>query len=146
MSLVNTTLATNCDSHTVLSRAKAGVAVSACANLILQLTVGVPRYATTALITPHFKKQRPLLSYEMATRITSESVPKLDADGSNFWKWKTAMTLLTAMLDATNILNRRDNKLKSLLYARLIPASKSINLTNINLTNDKDLSRMSRTA
>jgi hypothetical protein len=50
----------------------------------------------------------------MATRITSESVPKLDANGSNFWKWKTAMTLLAAMLDATNILNGRDNKHLSL--------------------------------
>jgi hypothetical protein len=44
------------------------------------------------------------------------------------------------MLDVTNILNSCNNKLKSLLYARLILASKSINLTNINLTNDKDLS------
>jgi prephenate dehydratase len=50
------------------------------------------------------------------------------------------------MLDVTNILNSRDNKPKSLLYARLILASKSINLTNINLTNDKNLSRISRTA
>jgi hypothetical protein len=76
----------------------------------------------------------------MVTRITSESVPKLDPDGSNFWKWKTAMTLLAAMLDATNILNGCDNKLKSPSYARLIPASESINLTDINLTNDEDLS------
>jgi hypothetical protein len=82
----------------------------------------------------------------MATRITSESVPKLDADGSNFWKWKIVMTLLAAMLDATNILNGRNNKPKSPSYARLIPASKSIDLTDINLTNDEDLSRMSRTA
>jgi hypothetical protein len=44
------------------------------------------------------------------------------------------------MLDATNILNSCNNKLKSPSYARLIPASKSINLTNINLTNDEDLS------
>jgi hypothetical protein len=44
------------------------------------------------------------------------------------------------MLDVTNILNSRNNKLKSLLYARLILVSKSINLTNINLTSDKDLS------
>jgi hypothetical protein len=44
------------------------------------------------------------------------------------------------MLDATNILNGCDNKLKSLLYARFILASKSIDLTNINLTNDEDLS------
>jgi hypothetical protein len=56
------------------------------------------------------------------------------------------MTLLAAMLDATNILNGCDNKLKSPLYARLIPASKSIDLTDIDLTNDEDLSRMSRTA
>jgi uncharacterized protein YjbI with pentapeptide repeats len=39
------------------------------------------------------------------------------------------------MLNATNILNSRDNKPKSLSYARLILASKSISLTNINLTN-----------
>jgi hypothetical protein len=64
----------------------------------------------------------------MATRITSESVPKLEADGSNFWKWKTAMTLLAAMLDATNILNGRDNKPKTPSYAGLIPASESIDL------------------
>jgi hypothetical protein len=82
----------------------------------------------------------------MATRITSESVPKLEADGSNFWKWKTAITLLAAMLDATNILNGRNNKPKSPSYAGLIPASESIELTDINLTNDEDLSRMSRTA
>ncbi|KAI2478963.1 hypothetical protein Ptr902_09929 [Pyrenophora tritici-repentis] len=82
----------------------------------------------------------------MATRITSESVPKLEADGSNFWKWKTAMTLLAAMLDATNILNGRDNRPKSPSYAGLIPASESIDLTDIDLTNDEDLSRMSRTA
>jgi hypothetical protein len=44
------------------------------------------------------------------------------------------------MLDATNILNSYNNKLKSPLYARLILASKSINLTNINLTNDEDVS------
>ena len=50
------------------------------------------------------------------------------------------------MLDATNILNSRDNKPKSLSYAGLVLASKSINLTGIDLTNDKDLSRMSRTA
>jgi hypothetical protein len=50
------------------------------------------------------------------------------------------------MLDATNILNSCDNKLKSLSYARLILASKSIDLTDINLTNNKDLSQMSRTA
>jgi short-subunit dehydrogenase len=56
------------------------------------------------------------------------------------------MTLLAAMLDATNILNGRDNKLKSPSYARLIPASESIDLTDIDLTSDEDLSRMSRTA
>jgi hypothetical protein len=39
------------------------------------------------------------------------------------------------MLDVTNILNSRNNKLKSPSYTRLILASKSINLTNINLTN-----------
>jgi hypothetical protein len=50
------------------------------------------------------------------------------------------------MLDATNILNSYNNKLKSPSYARLILASKSIGLTNINLTNDKNLSQMSRTA
>jgi hypothetical protein len=50
------------------------------------------------------------------------------------------------MLDATNILNSRNNKLKSLSYARLILASESIDLTDINLTNDKNLSQMSRTA
>jgi hypothetical protein len=50
------------------------------------------------------------------------------------------MTLLAAILDATNILNSCNNKLKSLLYAGLIPASKSINLTDIDLTNDEDLS------
>jgi hypothetical protein len=44
------------------------------------------------------------------------------------------------MLDVTNILNSCNNKLKSLSYARLILASKSINLTNINLTNNEDLS------
>jgi hypothetical protein len=44
------------------------------------------------------------------------------------------------MLNATNILNSRNNKPKSPLYARLILASKSIKLTNDNLTNDKDLS------
>jgi hypothetical protein len=44
------------------------------------------------------------------------------------------------MLDVTNILNSRNNKLKSSSYARLILASMSIKLTNINLTNDKDLS------
>ncbi|KAF1935651.1 hypothetical protein EJ02DRAFT_428232 [Clathrospora elynae] len=82
----------------------------------------------------------------MATRITSESVPKLEANGSNFWKWKTAMTLLAAMLDATNILNSRDNKPKSPLYAGLIPASESIDLTGIDLTNNKDLSQMLRMA
>ena len=76
----------------------------------------------------------------MATRITLESVLKLEADSSNFQKWKTAITLLTAMLDATNILNSRNNKPKSLLYAGLVLASKSINLTRINLTNNKDLS------
>jgi hypothetical protein len=42
------------------------------------------------------------------------------------------------MLDVTNILNSCNNKLKSPLYARLILVSKSINLTNINLTNDKN--------
>jgi hypothetical protein len=50
------------------------------------------------------------------------------------------MTLLAAMLDATNILNGRDNKPKSLSYAGFIPASESIDLTDINLTNDEDLS------
>jgi hypothetical protein len=50
------------------------------------------------------------------------------------------------MLDATNILNGRDNKPKSPSYAGLIPASESIDLTDIDLTNDEDLSRMSRTA
>ena len=50
------------------------------------------------------------------------------------------MTLLAAMLDATNILNSRNNKPKSPSYAGLIPASKSIDLTNIHLTNDEDLS------
>jgi hypothetical protein len=44
------------------------------------------------------------------------------------------------MLDVTNILNSCNNKPKSLSYARLILASKSIKLTNINLTNDEDLS------
>jgi hypothetical protein len=44
------------------------------------------------------------------------------------------------MLDVTNILNSRDNKPKSSSYARFILASKSFNLTNINLTNDEDLS------
>jgi hypothetical protein len=43
------------------------------------------------------------------------------------------------MLDATNILNSRDNKLKSPLFARLVLVSKSINPTNINLTNNKNL-------
>ncbi|KAF1935840.1 hypothetical protein EJ02DRAFT_448389 [Clathrospora elynae] len=82
----------------------------------------------------------------MATRITSESVPKLEADGSNFWKWKIAMTLLAAMLDATNILNGRDNKPKIPSYAGLIPASESIDLSGIDLTNNEDLSQMLRTA
>ena len=50
------------------------------------------------------------------------------------------------MLDATNILNSCNNKLKNLLYDQLILAAKSINLTKINLTNDEDLSCMSRTA
>jgi hypothetical protein len=145
MSPANTTLATHCDSHTVLSRAKAGVAVSACVNSISQLTVGAPRYVATELITQHFKNVLSP-SYEMATRITSESVPKLEADGSNFWKWKTAMTLLAAMLDATNIFNGRNIKPKSPSYAGLIAASESIDLTDIDLTNDEDLSRMSRTA
>ncbi|KAF1941093.1 hypothetical protein EJ02DRAFT_492945 [Clathrospora elynae] len=82
----------------------------------------------------------------MAAGITSESVPKLEADGSNFWKLKTAMKLVAAMLNATNILNGCDNKPKSPSYASLIPASKSIDLTELDLTNDEDISRMSRTA
>ena len=82
----------------------------------------------------------------MTTRITLESVPKLEANSSNFQKQKTAITLLTAILDATNILNSCNNKLKSLLYTGLVLVSKSINLPRINLTNNKDLSRMSRTA
>jgi hypothetical protein len=56
------------------------------------------------------------------------------------------MTLLAVMLDATNILNGRNNKPKSPLYAGLILASESIDLTDIDLTNDEDLSQMSRTA
>jgi hypothetical protein len=44
------------------------------------------------------------------------------------------------MLDATNILNSCNNKSKSPPYARLILASKFINLTNINLTNDENFS------
>jgi hypothetical protein len=53
MSPVNTTLATNCDSHTVRSRAKAGVAVSACVNLFfsistpLRFSADYPTFKTT---------------------------------------------------------------------------------------------------
>jgi hypothetical protein len=43
------------------------------------------------------------------------------------------------MLDATNILKSCNNKPKSPSYARLLLAFKSIKLTNINLTIDKDL-------
>jgi hypothetical protein len=47
MSLANPTLATNCDSHTVPSRAKASVAVSACVNLFF-FSVGTPLRSNSA--------------------------------------------------------------------------------------------------
>jgi hypothetical protein len=69
----------------------------------------------------------------LATTGPSNYIPKLDINGSNFWKWNAAVLMYTALNDASSILEGKP-KPSTLLYTEWIPAPEPVN----NLTIDID--------
>ena len=67
------------------------------------------------------------------------AVPKLDASGSNFWKWDAAITLYAQIHDALEVLTSKKPRPANPSYAGLIDEPKPLNSTTLDLNNDEHL-------
>jgi hypothetical protein len=61
----------------------------------------------------------------MAITDSSNYISKLDANGSNFWKWDAAVLMYTALNDTSSILEGKP-KPSTPLYTRWIPAPEPV--------------------
>ena len=78
-------------------------------------------------------------SPEMGIYDAQAVVPKLDASGSNFWKWDAAITLYAQIHNALEVLTSKKPQPASPLYASLINEPKPLNSTTLDLNNNKHL-------
>jgi hypothetical protein len=62
----------------------------------------------------------------MAITDSSNYISKLDANGSNVWKWDAAILMYAALNDTSNILEGKP-KPSTLFYTRWIPAPEPVN-------------------
>jgi hypothetical protein len=69
-------------------------------------------------------------------------VPKLDASGSNFWKWDAAFKLYAQIHDAIDILTGVKTRPAYPSYEGLIGEPKPLDVTTLDLTNATDRATM----
>jgi hypothetical protein len=73
----------------------------------------------------------------MATTDFSNYIPKLDVNGSNFWKWDAAGLMYMMLNDASSILEGKPNP-STPLYTEWIPAPEPVNNLTIDI-DDRDV-------
>jgi hypothetical protein len=71
-------------------------------------------------------------------------VPKLDAGGSNFWKWNAAITLYAQIHSATEILTGKKPRPSNPSYAGLIDEPEPLDGTTLDPSNDDHVQLMSK--
>ena len=72
------------------------------------------------------------------------AVPKLDASGSNFWKWDAAITLYAQIHDASEVLTGEKPRPASPSYAGLIDEPEPLDGTTLDPNNDEHVELMSK--
>jgi DNA modification methylase len=75
----------------------------------------------------------------------SNYIPKLDANGSNFWKWDAAVLMYAVLNDASSILEGKP-KPSIPLYTEWIPALESVDSLTINIDNTEQMHNLTRHA
>ena len=72
------------------------------------------------------------------------AVPKLDAAGSNFWKWDAAITLYAQIHDATEVLTGAKLRPSPPSYSGLIDEPEPLDGTTLDPNNDEHRQLMSK--
>jgi hypothetical protein len=75
----------------------------------------------------------------------SNYIPKLDANGSNFWKWNAAVLMYTALNDASSILEGKP-KPSTPLYTGWVPAPEPVDGPTINIDHTEQMHNLTRCA
>jgi hypothetical protein len=81
----------------------------------------------------------------MAITDPSNYIPKLDANGSNFWKWNTAVPMYAALDDASSILEGKP-KPSTLLYIGWIPPLEPVDGPTIDIDDTEQMHNLTRRA
>jgi hypothetical protein len=76
----------------------------------------------------------------------STIVPKLEANGSNFWKWDAAVAMYAKLHDMTNILSGARTKPDLPSRAGWIPDAEPLDMSTIDINNDDDQDKLTRRA
>jgi hypothetical protein len=75
----------------------------------------------------------------------SNYIPKLEANGSNFWKWDAAVLMYVALNDASSILEGKP-KPSTLLYTGWIPASEPVDGPTIDIDGTEQMHNLTHCA
>jgi hypothetical protein len=69
-------------------------------------------------------------------------VPKLEANGSNFWKWDAAVAMYAKLHDMTDILSGVKTKPDPPARAGWIPDAEPLDMSTIDINNDDDQDKL----